>query len=276
MSGGARGTERAMRGREARANGDERAARTGGESGREPPPNEGSGTRPRARRGTPSHERAPRPPRRSHDRRAASSPDTTATRRQHPLLPSLLSPSLPPLLSRRGIGKSRDAPAVPGAGQAGGRARREAEREATGDGRPAGTTEPPQSGRGARDGRAGDGGGRTGKATRQNPATHPYRDAARATRSQQQAHAADHTGRGRAGGCGRGSRAGGGRSGPTPKHTGKRGATSGRRGNHPRPPRAGSEDREPAGGRPRQRGAAGDRTAADPRREAEDEDMPNA
>lgn len=266
-----------MRGREARANGDERAARTGGESGREPPRTRGPApVRARAE--------APRRTREHRDRRAGPTtdaplpPTTPPPHDGNPLLPlpPLPVPSPPPLLSRRGIGKSRDAPAVPGAGQAGGRARREAEREATGDGRPAGTTEPPQSGRGARDGRAGDGGGRTGKATRQNPVTHPYRDAARATRSQHQAHAADHTGRGRAGGCGRDSRAGGGRSGPTPKHTGKRGATSGRRGNHPRPPRAGSEDREPAGGRPRQRGAAGDQTAADPRREAEDEDGPNA
>lgn len=81
-------------------------------------------------------------------------------------LPPFPAPPPPPLLPRRGIGKSRDAPAVPGAGRAGGRALREAEREATGDGRPAGTTEPPQSGkRGA--GRTG--GGRRG----QNREGHP-------------------------------------------------------------------------------------------------------
>lgn len=84
-AGGARAGGEGERGRAGRANG--RRERPG------TPPNEGSGTRPRARRGTPSHERAPRPPRRSHDRRAASSPDTTATT-ANPFFPFLLS--LPP------------------------------------------------------------------------------------------------------------------------------------------------------------------------------------
>lgn len=57
------------------------------------------------------------------------------------------------------------------------------------------------------------------------------------------------------------------------KRTAKRGTTTGKRGT-PRPLRAESEDREQAGERPHRRGPAGDRTAANPRREAEEEDRP--
>lgn len=244
-----------MHGREARANGDERDARTGGESGREPPRTRGPApVRARAE--------APRRTREHRDRRAGPTtdaplpPPTPPPPRQTPFSPSSFPcPPPPPLLPRRGIGKSRDAPAVPGAGRAGGRALREAEREATGDGRPAGTTEPPserEEGRGT-DGRgtAGAEPGRPPVGTQRHTRTETPRGRhAPNTRPTPRtipgaAAPADAAGaHGRAGAA----------AGPPPKHTGKRGATPGRRGNHPRPPRAGSEDREPAGGRPRQRG----------------------
>lgn len=95
--------------------------------------------------------------------------------------------------------------------------------------------------------------------------------AARRTRSRRDTRRG-LTGHDRAGGMRQGSRAGGAAAGH-PQHTAKRGATSGKRGT-PRPLRAESEDRERARERPRRRGPAGDRTAANPRREAEEEDGP--
>lgn len=104
-------------------------------------------------------------------------------------------------------------------------------REATGDG----STAPNHHRREeARDGQAGDGGGGTGKATRRNPTTTPYRAAARRTRSQHDTHRS-LTGHDRAGGCGRGSGADGAAAGPPQAH-GKARHNDGETGNPSTPP----------------------------------------